>query len=227
MRGRSRSRVSLGNRYNPAGPSSRSSSFGGNDNVDYSAMQSLSVFTTARRQRSSSVISSSSSVNGDVSDSDGYFSANEMYESSRDPSPFGSQREPFNGDFTTSGPGGYRTHIGSPAIAKASHERRRKPAKFFCEQRGCSSSFTTRQNLKSESRNRDLLLVHPAKCASLDHINSHLGIKKYKCNFCPKDFTTLHVRDRHQTTCKSNPSKASKAPMQANQYDTMFPLAYQ
>ncbi|KAL0567363.1 hypothetical protein V5O48_014629 [Marasmius crinis-equi] len=203
VRGQSWIRAALGNRYTPAGPSSRSSSFSDNDNLDYSAVPSQPILAANHHHRSSSIHSNSSSFNGDISDNDGYFYANEMYDDSGDPSSFGSQGELFTGDTTVSGISGYRSGIAVSAIVKAGHDRRKRPPKFFCDQPGCSSSFTTKSNLKT-------------------HINSHLGIERYKCNFCPNDFTTLHVRDRHQTVCNSNPSKVSRDPVQIPQIDTQM-----
>ncbi|KAF9260011.1 hypothetical protein L218DRAFT_622873 [Marasmius fiardii PR-910] len=205
-RGRPRLRMlhSSGNRHLPyvhTGRCSRSGSFTGLAPPDLEAMMSPQSGCFQRRPRSSSVISTSSSFNGDVSDSDGYFSSHELsdgysrYSHSRDPSPAydsSSEAGPLttlhrrhdrNDDVIISG-NEYRENVGSPAIVKASTDRRKKPARFKCNQANCESTFTTKQNLRN-------------------HLNSHLGIKKFACGTCGKTFTTLHVRERHQNTCRA------------------------
>ncbi|KAK7031193.1 hypothetical protein VNI00_013609 [Paramarasmius palmivorus] len=87
----------------------------------------------------------------------------------------------------------YRTKVGSKAIQDASASRRKKEAKFFCEEAGCSSSFTTQQNL-------------------LHHINSHKGEKPYPCKNapeCPKRFGTPHVANRHSHSCPKSKKMTS------------------
>ncbi|KAK1236389.1 hypothetical protein PQX77_000373 [Marasmius sp. AFHP31] len=202
-RGRPRHRVPTGARhpYSRPGPSTTFNSFSDIGNTDFSDLPSMPIAGPSRRQRSSSIVSTSSSFNGDVSDSEGYYSSQEPLEGyshfSRDSSPYPMDRAMSNDDFLAFD--SYRTNIGSAAIVKASIDRRKKNAKFVCTEPGCTSDFTTKQNLKN-------------------HINSHFGIKGFECSFCGKPFTTMHVRGRHQNTCKKNPERirTTKTPRTAH-----------
>ncbi|KAL0067712.1 hypothetical protein AAF712_005152 [Marasmius tenuissimus] len=202
-RGRPRHRVQMGGRhpYSRPGPSTTFNNFSDLGNTDFSVLRSMPIAGPSRRPRSSSIVSTSSSFNGDVSDSEGYYSSQEPLEGyphfSRDSSPYPMDRAMSNDD-VFGGFDTYRSNIGSAAIVKASIDRRKKNAKFVCTEPGCTSDFTTKQNLKN-------------------HMNSHFGIKGFECSFCGKPFTTMHVRGRHQNTCKKNPEriKTTKTPQTA------------
>ncbi|ESK95316.1 hypothetical protein Moror_3943 [Moniliophthora roreri MCA 2997] len=167
------------------------------------------------RPRSLSVASATSSFNGYSSDNDGSSFSFSPYDTL--PSPFSREHSPASShlsdvdgsplvlDVSSSAsdhesgpsahPSNYRSRVGSQAILNASASRRRKAAKFFCEEPGCPASFTTAQNL-------------------LHHKNSHAGIKPFACKYafvgCLKTFGTPHVANRHSNSCPKNPDNKQK-----------------
>ncbi|KAF9260016.1 hypothetical protein L218DRAFT_962953 [Marasmius fiardii PR-910] len=82
----------------------------------------------------------------------------------------------------------YRSKVPSPKVLKASRGRRkrgggaRRGRLFKCEEPGCGSDFTSRQNLNN-------------------HLNAHYGIKPFSCEHCPKSFGTANDCKRHIRTC--------------------------
>ncbi|KAJ8088481.1 hypothetical protein PM082_022554 [Marasmius tenuissimus] len=210
-RGRPRHRVPMGARhpYSRPGPSMTFSSFSDIGNVDFSALPSMPICGRSRPQSPSIVVSISSSSNSDV-ESEGYYASQgslEGYSScSRDSSPHATDHSIMSNEELSTWLDEYGSNIGSAAIVKASIERRKKNAKYICTEPGCTSEFTTKQNLKSVC-----MIIIPMcsvfSSSSKDHINSHFGIRGFECSFCGKPFTTMHVRGRHQNTCKKNPER--------------------
>ncbi|KAJ7613970.1 hypothetical protein FB45DRAFT_260173 [Roridomyces roridus] len=90
------------------------------------------------------------------------------------PNPGSSQDE---GPVATSPP---RAVVGSAANVDAAHLRRKRAAKFRCEQ--CGRTFTARHNLNN-------------------HENAHKGIRPFPCkNGCGQRFTTAGTATRHAKT---------------------------
>ncbi|CAA7268177.1 unnamed protein product [Cyclocybe aegerita] len=76
--------------------------------------------------------------------------------------------------------------VSTVAGLRASLQRRKTIAKFFCEH--CGSSFTRKHNLNN-------------------HLKSHYGITDLECQYCGNPFTTIPVKKRHEDTCKENPDR--------------------
>ncbi|KAJ8072181.1 hypothetical protein PM082_015739 [Marasmius tenuissimus] len=77
-----------------------------------------------------------------------------------------------------------RPVVASASVAAASQARRKKEPIFICSVAGCNQRFTAKHNLKN-------------------HVNAHSGIRPFACSFCAKEFTTKHVLNRHEKTCKA------------------------
>ncbi|KAJ3503757.1 hypothetical protein NLJ89_g8291 [Agrocybe chaxingu] len=80
--------------------------------------------------------------------------------------------------------------VSTVAGLRASLQRRKSIAKFFCEH--CNSSFTRKHNLNN-------------------HLKSHYGITDLECRHCGNPFTTIPVKKRHEDTCKGNPDRKPSA----------------
>ncbi|KAK7014745.1 hypothetical protein VNI00_019297 [Paramarasmius palmivorus] len=74
-----------------------------------------------------------------------------------------------------------RRTIASDDVLKASKKRRKDSSQGEFKCHICSQDFTARHNLAN-------------------HINAHLGIKRFECPHCHKHYTTKHVLDRHMKT---------------------------
>ncbi|KAK7468972.1 hypothetical protein VKT23_003471 [Stygiomarasmius scandens] len=68
----------------------------------------------------------------------------------------------------------WNPRIGTEATRRSSFQRRKRPAKYGCTVPGCGQDFTAIHNLRN-------------------HMNSHNGIKPYKCNVCA---CNGHIRAR-------------------------------
>jgi hypothetical protein len=96
-----------------------------------------------------------------------------------------------------------KDHVGSGAITAASTKRRKHQAKWRCDWPGCNATFTARHNMRRRcpySVSDCLMLTGPFQ---LDHINSHQGIRAFKCSLCNADFGTRHVMIRHFARCEA------------------------
>jgi hypothetical protein len=87
--------------------------------------------------------------------------------------------------------------VASDAIVTASHGRRKKEARFVCPIPGCDATFTANHNLKSMLCVPFQFSCGLANSFAIDHLNSHNGIKDFKCEFCGAPFTTAGVLARH------------------------------
>ncbi|KAJ3905570.1 hypothetical protein F5879DRAFT_950038 [Lentinula edodes] len=76
-----------------------------------------------------------------------------------------------------------KKQVASDALVTAATGRRKNEAAFHCEFPGCEATFTAKHNLHN-------------------HLNSHFGIKSFRCPRCLRDFGTPHVLRRHQLICK-------------------------
>ncbi|KAJ4497323.1 hypothetical protein C8R41DRAFT_822966 [Lentinula lateritia] len=76
-----------------------------------------------------------------------------------------------------------KKQVASDALVTAATGRRKNEAAFHCEFSGCEATFTAKHNLHN-------------------HLNSHFGIKSFRCPQCLRDFGTPHVLRRHQLICK-------------------------
>ncbi|KAJ3732437.1 hypothetical protein DFJ43DRAFT_310094 [Lentinula guzmanii] len=76
-----------------------------------------------------------------------------------------------------------KKQVASDALVTAATGRRKNEATFHCGVPGCKATFTAKHNLNN-------------------HLNSHFGIKSFRCPRCERDFGTPHVLRRHQTVCK-------------------------
>ncbi|KIL58500.1 hypothetical protein M378DRAFT_86432 [Amanita muscaria Koide BX008] len=75
--------------------------------------------------------------------------------------------------------------VGSEKLDEASNKRRKNGAKHHCSI--CNRTLTTKHNLKN-------------------HVNSHRGLKPYKCGKCPYAAASPATTKRHQLTCKGTVS---------------------
>ncbi|KAJ4477480.1 hypothetical protein J3R30DRAFT_223871 [Lentinula aciculospora] len=88
-----------------------------------------------------------------------------------------SSHEPGNGSDHTR-----HTQVATRKIRMASEHRRKKRARFYCEVPDCYGSFTAKHNL-------------------INHMNSHDGVRNFKCNLCQRKFVTSAVMKRHGRGC--------------------------
>ncbi|KAJ4477479.1 hypothetical protein J3R30DRAFT_3703905 [Lentinula aciculospora] len=92
----------------------------------------------------------------------------------------------FDGDVDdASDPVSPKKKVASDALVTAATGRRKNEATFRCDIPGCKATFTAKHNLNN-------------------HLNSHFGIKSFRCPQCERDFGTPHVLRRHQLICKGH-----------------------
>ncbi|KAF5367187.1 hypothetical protein D9758_003893 [Tetrapyrgos nigripes] len=82
------------------------------------------------------------------------------------------------------GPNPWRFEVATKAVVAAAKKRRRtdKAHRKLFDCPHCGSSFTSSQNLRY-------------------HVDSHQGIKNFRCQDCGRAFGTPHVLRRHHKTC--------------------------
>lgn len=88
----------------------------------------------------------------------------------------------------------FKERVASPSVQGIAHEKRKKDATFFCS--FCPDTFTAKHNLTSECFKK--IFPIPIDWCSLDHENSHKGLKPFRCSFCGSEFGHSRSKTRHE-----------------------------
>lgn len=87
--------------------------------------------------------------------------------------------------------------VGSSVHRRVMEGKRKKAALFNCTMEGCTASFTGKHNLRSAFASTLINPIVVCLTSRLDHLNSHLKIRPYKCTKCDSDFGTRSDLNRH------------------------------